>query len=405
MTTALDLPRPPTERQMNRLVSATAPFARVTQPLVLGMDNVPDRGALLVGNHTLFGLLDLPFMMAELWTQRGIVTRGLGDHGHYAIPVWRDLLERAGMVRGTRENARALMRDGQNVLVFPGGGGEVFKSRGEKYQLKWKERLGFARLAIEFGYPIVPFAAIGVEDMFDVVADDKSPGLAQVSALMKRLVGIPLPPIARGIGATPLPRPQRLYFWFGEPIETDRFDGRSEDDDAARALRDEVKAAVEQGLDTLMAEREHDPKRGLLPRLQIGPGPGGLDDDPDATFVRRAFDAWNESGAEGAAAWISRWAQLVDPPQRPGSATWRGREAVLARLEQVAAELGATSVELTEARSGRDEVLVEFAVHAGDGAADSCFFALVELEAGQEAGQITKMRVFFERDEALNARR
>jgi hypothetical protein len=42
----------------------------------------------------------------------------------------------------------------------PGGAGEVFKGRGQDYKLLWKERLGFARMAIEFGYPIVPFAAV-----------------------------------------------------------------------------------------------------------------------------------------------------------------------------------------------------------------------------------------------------
>jgi 1-acyl-sn-glycerol-3-phosphate acyltransferase len=261
------VPSAPSERQMDRLVSVVAPLARVTQPRVWGVERIPERGALFVGNHTIFGFLDLPFMMSELWTRRGIAVRGLGDHGHYAIPGWRNLLERAGMVRGTRDNVRALMRDGEHVLVFPGGGGEVFKQRGQKYQLLWKERLGFARLAIEFGYPIVPFAAVGADDMYDVVADRDTPVVGQVSNVLKRLVGVPLPPLVRGAGPTLLPRPERLYFGFGEPIDTTRFDGRRDDDDAARALRDEVRAAVEHGLDVLLAERAADPQRSLTARL------------------------------------------------------------------------------------------------------------------------------------------
>jgi hypothetical protein len=52
-------------------------------------------------------------MMAELWTRRQTCVRGLGDHGHYAIPVWRNLLELCGMVRGARQNpaTRTLRRD------------------------------------------------------------------------------------------------------------------------------------------------------------------------------------------------------------------------------------------------------------------------------------------------------
>ena len=152
-----------------------APLRRVTQPKVLGIEHIPHRPVLFAGNHTRYGLLDVPFMMGELWTRRRIAVRALGEHAHYAIPVWRDLLSMGGMVRGTRENVRALMRDGQNILVFPGGTGEVFKARGQDYQLMWKERLGFARLAIEFGYPIVPFAAVGAEEMLHVVVDRETP--------------------------------------------------------------------------------------------------------------------------------------------------------------------------------------------------------------------------------------
>jgi 1-acyl-sn-glycerol-3-phosphate acyltransferase len=247
---------------MNRVVSILAPLERITEPKVYGVERIPERGALFVGNHTLFGLVDVPFMASQLWRRQAIRLRGLGDHAHYRFPIWRHLLERSGMVRGTRENTRALMRDGQHILVFPGGTAEVFHGRGQKYQLLWKERVGFARLAIEFGYPIVPFAAVGVEEMFDIVADQRTPGLAQINPIIRRLVGFGVPPIAHGIGPTLIPRPERLYFWFGEPIDTVRFDGHSMDDIAARQLRDEVRRAVERGIEFLLSEREADLRRG-----------------------------------------------------------------------------------------------------------------------------------------------
>jgi Diacylglycerol acyltransferase len=96
-----------------------------------------------------------------------------GEHPHYAVPLWRDLLAKGGMVRGTRDNVRALMRDRQTILVIPGGSGEVNKRRGQQYQLLWRERIGFARLAIEHRYSIVPFAAVGVDDMLDVIVDQR----------------------------------------------------------------------------------------------------------------------------------------------------------------------------------------------------------------------------------------
>jgi len=179
-----------------------------------------------------------------------------------------------------------------------------------------------------------------------------------VSALMKRLVGMPLPPLARGLGPTLLPRPERLYFGFGEPIDTARFDGRADDDASARALRDEVRAAVKAGIDELQELREADPKRSLVARLRPAAPelPELAQSDPDAFYVSRALDAWNDMGPAAAAAWMSRWVQLEDPPQWPGAATWRGRDAVIARLEQVSAELGAGWAELIDVRSCGEEV-------------------------------------------------
>jgi 1-acyl-sn-glycerol-3-phosphate acyltransferase/ketosteroid isomerase-like protein len=396
------LPPAPDRRQMDRLVPVLAPFRRVTQPKVLGIDRIPHRPVLFAGNHTRYAFLDLPFMMSELWTRRRIVVRSLGEHAHYSIPVWRDLLTMAGMVRGTRANVRALMGDGQNIVVFPGGTGEVFKGRGQDYRLMWKERLGFARLAIEFGYPIVPFSAVGAEDMLHVVVDPRMPGAAQVSALMRWLVGVPLPPIPRGVGLTLLPRPERLYFWFGAPVETARYGGAGEDDAAARAVRDEVRAAVEEGIQTLLSVRERDPHRGLLTRVwhrehELTPL---ASEDPDAWLVTRAFEAWNEQGAAGAAAWMSRWVQLSDPPDWPGAANWRGRDRAVARLEEVASQLGATSVEVTEARTVGDQVLVVFELlRSPESPTDPpSFSALFELDEDQ----IVRMRVFLDREAALS---
>ena len=260
------IPELPSEQAIDRLVSLLEPYRRITQPKFYGIGNIPDDGSLLVGNHTIYAFLDLPFMLAEVWKRRRIVVRSLGEHAHYAVPVWRDLLGACGMVRGTRDNVRALMRAHQTILVFPGGSREVYKRRGQQYQLLWRERMGFARLAIAHGYPIVPYAAAGAEDMLDVIADVDTPVYGQLARLSKKVTGLPVPPVVRGVGLTPIPRPERLYFWFGEPIDTTRFAGQDVDT-AARAVRDEVKQSVMAGIQFLRDERDHDPDRGLAKRL------------------------------------------------------------------------------------------------------------------------------------------
>ncbi len=263
----VEIPELPSEGTIDRLVSLLAPFLRICQPKFHGLRNLPADGSLLVGNHTIYGFLDLPFMMAEIWKRRRIAIRGLGEHAHYAVPLWRDFLAKAGMVRGTRDNVRALMREHQTILVFPGGSREVNKRRGQQYQLLWRERIGFARLAIEHGYPIVPFAAVGVDDMLDVVVDQNTPLYGQLARGYEKLMGFPTPPVVRGIGLTPIPRLDRLYFWFGEPIDSAGFGTRFDDAAAARALRDETKQAILNGIQFLRDERDHDPNRGLTSRL------------------------------------------------------------------------------------------------------------------------------------------
>jgi 1-acyl-sn-glycerol-3-phosphate acyltransferase len=144
----------------------------------------------------------------------------------------------------------------------------VNQRRGQQYQLLWKERIGFARLAIEHGYPIVPIAAVGADDMLDVIVDRNTPIYGQLADLYERLLGFPTPPVVRGVGPTPIPRLERLYFWFGEPVDSARFGSRFDDTEAARALRDQVRQDILVGIQSLRDERDEDPHRSLLSRLR-----------------------------------------------------------------------------------------------------------------------------------------
>jgi len=253
------------------------PLKRLVSPVSLGLERVPREGAvLLTGNHSIYGLLDIPMLGLEIYEKTGRAVRGLADHNHFALPLWRDLLGRLGAVRGTRENCARLFQAGEAVLVFPGGGREVMKHKGEQYKLIWKERIGFARLAIEHAVPILPFASVGVEDMFEIVADANDLLRSPAGALL-RAIGITeqpwfrhgevVPPIARGRGLGPLPRLERQYFLFGAPLDTTRYAGRHDDRGACLALRQEVQTAIEQQIAMLLEVRAADPERYPIQRL------------------------------------------------------------------------------------------------------------------------------------------
>lgn len=255
---------PPTPKQMRH---SFALGRRWFYPEFLGLwQHDFSRPALFVGNHTLFGLMDAPLMIEHLYTQYGVMLRGLGDRGHFNVPVWGDLLIRNGMVLGSPENCSALMEAGENILVFPGGGREVMRRKGERYKLIWKQRTGFARLAIQHGYDIIPFGSVGPDESFKILIDandvQKSPiwkwlnGRYDVSKTTRN--GDMIPPIARGIGLSMIPRPQRYYFGFGERIQTASMQGRETDADALWALREEVAGAIERQIQRLLRYRVED---------------------------------------------------------------------------------------------------------------------------------------------------
>jgi hypothetical protein len=75
-------------------------------------------------------------------------------------------------------------------------------------------------------------------------------------------------PIVRGIGPTPIPRPERQYYWFGETIHTAPVE--TTDDRAIADIRDQTKTAIEQGIAFLLEEQRVDPQRSVVRRL-FGP--------------------------------------------------------------------------------------------------------------------------------------
>jgi 1-acyl-sn-glycerol-3-phosphate acyltransferase len=257
-------------KRTQRLLKATfGPWAWLTDPVVEGIENLPRKGpALYVGNHTLLGVLDAPVMLAEIARHRGIALRSLGDRAHFKVPGWRDFMKGMGCVEGTRENCTQLMQLGEQILVFPGGGGEVFKRKGEQYQLRWKERAGFARMAIENRCPIIPFAAVGGDDFYSIVlGSDEIMATRLGKLLVKFGVREEALGVYRGVGLSMIPRPERLYFKFGKPIRTTRYKGDGKTLANSEALRDKLKAVVETMIAELLEKRKRDPRRDLGRRL------------------------------------------------------------------------------------------------------------------------------------------
>ena len=241
-----------------------APARAWHRPSFIGVERVdPSRPTMFVGNHTLYGVQDVPHILYELKRVHGIFPRTLSDRVHFEVPVWRDLLTAFGCVEGTRENCSALMRAGQHLMVFPGGQREVFKRKNEANRLIWKERIGFVTLAAAFGYPIVPFASLGADESLHIAVDGpdimNSPigKLLQATGIADKYLrgGEALPPLVRGLGLTWIPEPQRFFVSFGDPIPTSRYRRRVQDVAAMHELRAKVASSIEAQLEQLQTIR------------------------------------------------------------------------------------------------------------------------------------------------------
>ena len=261
-----------TAEQMWRL---TAPMRLYFSPQFYGLEKIdPNKPSLLVGNHTIYGVLDVPLMISRIYRDKGVLIRSLADHAHYDVPGWRTMLDRSGAVEGTRENCSELMQRGEHVLVFPGGAREVSKRKGEQYQLTWKRRTGFCSMAIANGYNIQPFAAVGPDDMYDILLDAEDILASPVGKMMKKAGllekngllrgGDIIMPLTRGLGLSMLPRPERFYFAIGDEIDITPYRGREDDEDALFELRDKVAFAIQDLIGELLSIRERDNKKGMV---------------------------------------------------------------------------------------------------------------------------------------------
>jgi 1-acyl-sn-glycerol-3-phosphate acyltransferase len=238
------------------------PLYKIGDPYVEGLEHLsPNEPALYVANHTTLGILDIPFFYIALKEQVDISLRVLAHRVFFKVPAWSRIMRSMGAVEGTRENCARLMAQREHVLVFPGGGGEVAKAKGQKYQLLWKDRIGFVKMAAAHGYPIIPFASVGAEECYDILLDRYDLAKSPIRPLLKY---IPLkfeeiPPVVVGWGGTLLPKPERLYFKFLQPIQTKSVS--PDDDEGCYKIRNEVKIAIESAISHLFEVRSRDPLR------------------------------------------------------------------------------------------------------------------------------------------------
>ena len=204
---------------------------------VHGLDRIPrDGAALLTLNHGPVPV-DAPLLGVAIDRETGRLPRALTDHLVFRLPVVRELFMAVGAVDGRHDLADTLLAQGNLVIVMPGGAPEAFKSTARAYELYWRDRMGFARLAIRQQVPVVPAACIGIDELYTVPFD--------MFELGRRVLGVRSLPLPLAWGLGPFPRAVKLDHWIGDPMHCGLPPEAADDDDAVRVFRDRIVAAME----------------------------------------------------------------------------------------------------------------------------------------------------------------
>ncbi len=234
------------------------------QPEYVGLRNVSSKKpAIYVSNHTLLGLTDGPLYIPKLYEKRDIYLRVLVDNFHSSLPLWRSVLTDLGAVTASKEHAHDLMKHKQHILVFPGGANEVCKTKDNAYQLDWKNRFGFVKMAIEHGYPIIPIASLGGDELYDIVADKEDLKKSKFGSWLKKegildkyfRGGEVIPPIIKGVKGSFLPKRKKIYYKFCKAIPTEHLNGEHSND-SLQEIRDLTQESIYKGIKQLKKLRK-----------------------------------------------------------------------------------------------------------------------------------------------------
>lgn len=230
-----------------------------------GWENLPQQASLLIGGHS-----GGPLTM-DAWTTIYAWWRHFGDsrplHGtaHEVLmktPGLGRYFRRGGVINPTRENIEAAFARGHDVILWPGGEVDAFRSWSKRDQVVLGERMGFIRMAIRTNTPIVPVATIGGHDTLFVLSEGR--WLAKLLKLKKYLRSDVAPitlsfPFGIALHVTPLqhiPLPAKIRTEFLEAVYFDGDPALADDPDYVLKKYHEVESRIQAGMDMLAQRRK-----------------------------------------------------------------------------------------------------------------------------------------------------
>ena len=116
---------------------------------VVNIDNIPkESGALLIFYHATFPL-DCGLLISKYLIKYKRKILAIVDKVVYTLPGYQTFIEALEHESGSIETCVNTLKRGDLLVIYPGGVREAVLSDSSNYQVCWRNRAGFATVALE----------------------------------------------------------------------------------------------------------------------------------------------------------------------------------------------------------------------------------------------------------------
>jgi len=173
-----------------------------------GFEHLPrDGAAIMVGPHRGFMPLDALMIFHLTYRYTGRVVRFLIHPTLAKFPFQARFFQRMATLMACKTNAERVLDEGHILGVYPEGIAGAFKMYREAYKFEVFGRPDYARWALKYHVPVIPFAIVGSAEIFPIFGQLKWRWL-------KKWLEWPSFPITATFPFLPIPLPTKWHVQF-----------------------------------------------------------------------------------------------------------------------------------------------------------------------------------------------
>ncbi|XP_026526230.1 transmembrane protein 68-like [Notechis scutatus] len=174
---------------------------------VHGLEKLPDGPALIIHYHGAT-FLDILYLSVFIFIRKKKLLHVVADRFIFSIPGVKLVSDVLQFMPGSQEECRKVLENGELLIISPGGVREALFSD-ENYTIIWRNRKGFAQVAIDAKVPIIPTFTQNIRENIRIIG-----GQIKLLRLIYEYLRLPIFPLYGNF-------PVKLQAYFGDPIPYD----------------------------------------------------------------------------------------------------------------------------------------------------------------------------------------